>query len=177
VRRFALCAVLALPAAAAPLRPGSPALSLRLETAFVRPGDDSNSRGASAGLGAAWRLTDQLSVVGGASQSLLSVQQVPGGPRVSRGLTMMSAGLEALLDATPIAPFLELCVVQLLPQSAAGYSLATRTALGADWRIAPAFALGLSVRTLTPLDSPNGVTPLSGTEIAARFVWVPGAKR
>ena len=61
--------------------------------------------------------------------------------------------------------------------AAAGYSLATRTALGADWRIAPAFALGLSVRTLTPLDSPNGVTPLSGTEIAARFVWVPGAKR
>jgi len=178
VRRFALCAVLALPAAAAPLRSGSPALSLRVETAYVEPGDgSSSSRGAGAGVGAAWRLTDQLSVVGGTSQSLLSVRQLPGGPRVARGLTMISAGLEAMLDATPIAPFLQLCFVQLLPQTAAGYSLATRTALGADWRIAPAFALGLSVRTLTPLDSPSGVTPLGGTEIAARFVWVPGATR
>ncbi len=161
---------------AAPLRPGAPPLALRLETAYVDPGD-STARGAGAGISAAYRLTDQLSVVAGASRSQLWLLPPEGGPRRSRPLSMVSAGLEALLDATPIAPFLELCVVRLLPEGAAGYSFATRTALGADWRLAPAFAVGLVVRTLTPLDSTGGVTALGGTEIAARFTWVPGATR
>ena len=80
-----------------------------------------------------------------------------------------------LLDATPVAPFLELCIVRLLPEGAAGYSLATRTSVGADWLFSAPFALGLAVRTLTPLDGAGGVTALGGTEIALRFTWTPAA--
>jgi hypothetical protein len=161
---------------AAPLRPGAPALALRLETAYVDPGD-SSARGGGAGISAGYRLTDQLSVVAGASRSRLWLLPPGGGPRQSRSLSMISAGLEALLDATPIAPFLELCMVRLMPEHAAGYSLAVRTALGADWRLAPAFAVGLAVRTLSPLDGIGGLTAVGGTEIAARFTWMPGATR
>jgi hypothetical protein len=161
---------------AAPLRPGDAAFSVRLETAYLQPDVDASRRGGGAGVSLGYRLTDQLSVVGGASASLLWSPPDAGGTRQRHRLTMASAGLEALLDTTPIAPFLELCVVRLLPESAAGYSLATRTSLGADWLFSAAFALGLVVRTLTPLDSPGGVTAF-GTEIALRFTWTPAAAR
>jgi hypothetical protein len=159
---------------AAPLPPGEARMSVRLETAYLQPEGDASSRGGGAGLSIGYRLTDQLSAVGGASASLLWSLPADGGPRQRQRLTMISAGLEALLDSTPIAPFLELCLVWLLPESAAGYSLATRTSLGADWRIAAPFALGLAARTLTPLDS-GGVSSL-GVEIALRFVWTPGQR-
>jgi len=162
---------------AAPLRPGEAALSVRLETAYLQPDGDSSSRGGGAGLSLGYRLTDQLSAVGGASASLLWSLPAAGGPRQTQHLTMVFGGLEALLDATPIAPFLELCVVRLLPESAAGYSLATRTSLGADWLFAERFALGLAVRTLTPLDTPGGVTALGGTEIGLRFTWTPAGRQ
>ena len=162
---------------AAPLRPGDAALSVRLETAYLQPDNDSSSRGGGAGLSLGYRLTDQLSATGGASASLLWSLPAAGGPRNRQRLTMVFAGLEALLDVTPIAPFLELCMVRLLPESAAGYSLAARTSLGADWLFAERFALGLSVRTLTPLDTAGGVTALAGTEIALRFIWTPGGRR
>jgi len=158
---------------AAPLRPGDAALSVRVETAYVQPDGDSSARGGGAGVSLGYRLTDQLSAVAGASRSLLWVLPAAGGPRQSQPLTMASAGVEALLDATPIAPFLEFCVVRLLPESAAGYSLATRTSVGADWRISAPFAVGLAVRTLTPLDG-SGVSALGGLEIALRFTWLPG---
>lgn len=163
---------------AAQLQPGEARVSVRLETAYLQPEGDSSSRGGGAGLSLGYRLTDQLSAVGGASASLLWSLPAGGGPRQTQRLTMISAGLEALLDATPVAPFLELCMVRLLPGSAAGYSLATRTSLGADWLFAAPFALGLAVRTLTPLDGPGGVTAVGGTEIALRFTWRPrrGAK-
>ena len=156
---------------ATPLRPGDAAVSVRLEAGYVQPDRDSTNQGGGAGLSLAYHLTDQLSAVAGASASLLWAVPAGGGPRQARRLTMASAGLEALFDATPVAPFLELCVVRLLPESAAGYSLATRTSLGADWRFAPRFAAGLVVRTLTPLDSAGGVTALGGTEVAFRFTW------
>jgi hypothetical protein len=162
---------------AAPLRPGDAALSVRLETAYLQPDGDATTRGGGAGLSLGYRLTDQLSVVGGASASLLWSAPGPGGARQTQRLTMASAGLEALLDATPVAPFLELSIVRLLPESAAGYSLATRTSVGADWLFSVPFALGLVVRTLTPLDSPGGVTAPFGTEIALRFTWTPAAGR
>jgi hypothetical protein len=161
---------------AAPLRPGDPALSVRLETAYLQPDGDSSSRGGGAGLSLGYRLTDQLKAVGGASASLLWSVPAGGGPRQRQRLAMISAGLEALLDATPVAPFLELSVVRLLPEAAAGYSLATRTSLGADWLFAAPFALGLAVRQLTPLDGPGSVTALSGTEIALRFTWTPASR-
>jgi len=160
---------------AAPLRFGEAALFMRLETAYLQPDGDATKRGAGAGLSLGYRLTDQLSVVGGASASLLWSAPGAGGARQTQRLTMASAGLEALLDATPVAPFLELCIVRLLPESAAGYSLATRTSVGADWLFSAPFALGLAVRTLTPLDGAGGVTALGGTEIALRFTWTPAA--
>jgi hypothetical protein len=156
---------------ATPLRPGDAAVSVRLEAAYVQPDDDSSGRGGGAGVSLSYHLTDQLSAVAGVSESLLWSRPPAGGPREVRGLTTVSAGLEALFDATPVAPFLELCLVRLLPESAAGYSLATRTSLGVDWRFAAPFAIGLVARTLTPLDGPGGVTALGGTEVALRFTW------
>jgi hypothetical protein len=162
---------------AAPLRPGDAALSVRLETAYVQPGDAATRRGGGAGLAVGYRLTDQLSAVGGASASLLWSAPDAVGTRQRQHLAMLSAGLEALLDATPVAPFLELCVVRLLPESAAGYSLATRTSVGADWLFSAPFALGIAVRTLTPLDAPGGVDALGGIEVALRFTWTPATGR
>ncbi|MFL5309450.1 MAG: hypothetical protein ACJ79H_03240 [Myxococcales bacterium] len=162
---------------AAPLRPGDAALSVRLETAYLQPDGDATRRGGGAGLSFGYRLTDQLSVVGGASASLLWSLPDAGGTQKRQRLTMVSAGLEALLDATPVAPFLELCMVRLLPESAAGYSLATRTSLGADWLFSAPFAVGLAVRTLTPLDNSGAVNLPFGTEVALRFTWTPAARR
>lgn len=162
---------------ATPLRPGDAAVSVRLETAYVQPDDSSSTRGGGAGVSLAYHLTDQFSVVGGASASLLWSAPAAGGAREVQRLIMASAGLEALLDATPVAPYLEFCVVRLLPESAAGYSLATRTSVGADWLFAGPFALGLAVRTLTPLNSPAGVSALGGIEVAVRFTWNLAASR
>jgi hypothetical protein len=162
---------------AAPLRPGDAALSVQVETAYLQPGGNSSSRGGGAGLSLGYRLTDQLSATAGGSASLLWSLPAAGGPRQAQPLTMVFGGLQAQLDATPIAPFLELCMVQLLPESAAGYSLAARTALGADWLFAERFALGLAVRTLTPLDRPGSVSALGGIEIALRFIWTPAVRR
>ena len=167
--------VLALLLAASP-RPGDAALSVRLETAYLQPAVDAARRGGGAGLSLAYRLTDQIAVVGGASASLLWSPAGAGGAQKAQPLTMGSAGLEGLIDATPIAPFLELCVVRLLPENAAGYSLAARTSVGADWLLSAAFALGLAVRTLTPLDGPGGVNA-PGLEVALRFTWTPAAHR
>jgi hypothetical protein len=158
---------------AAPLLPGEGRVLVRLETSYLQPQGDATSRGGGAGFSLGYRLTDQLSAVGGASASLLWSTPPDGGPRERHRLTMISAGLEALLDATPIAPFVDLCMVRLLPESAARYSLATRVSLGADWRFASSFALGLAVRTLTPLDNSAAVTGLGGTEVALRLTWLP----
>ena len=158
---------------AAPLLPGDGRTLVRLETSYLQPQGDTSSRGGGAGFSLGYRLTDQVSAVGGASASLLWSTPADGGPRERHRLTMVSAGLEALLDATPIAPFLDLCLVRLFPESATGYSLATRVSLGADWRFAVPFALGLAVRTLTPLDNSSAVTGLGGTEVALRFTWLP----
>jgi len=144
-----------------------------METSYLQPQGDATSRGGGAGFSLGYRLTDQLSAVGGASASLLWSTPPDGGPRERHRLTMLSAGLEALLDATPIAPFLDLSLVRLLPGSAAGYSLATRVSLGADWRFAAPFALGLAFRNLTPLDNSGAVSGLGGAEVALRLTWLP----
>ena|GEM_PF-1102889 len=162
---------------AAPLLPGEERVSLRLKTSYLQPQGDATSRGGGAGLSLGYRLTDQVFLVAGGSASLLWATPAEGGPRERHRLTMVSAGLEALLDATPVAPFLDLCLVRLLPQSAAGYSVATRVSLGADWWFAAPFALGLAVRTLTPLDNANAVTGVGGIEIALRFTWLPQRSR
>ena len=65
-------------------------------------------------------------------------------------------------------------MVLLGPERTAGYSLAVRTGLGADWRVTPAFAIGLSVRTLTPLDG-TATTAAAGAELVLRMVLTPAS--
>ena len=160
---------------AAPLRTGDAAVSVRVETMYVQPDIEASSRGGGAGPSLAYRLTDQLSAVAGASESILWVP-VSGGERRSQHLTMVAAGLEGLIDATPVAPFLELCLVRLIPRTA-GYSVAFRTALGADWRFARRVALGVAIRVLSPLDRSVDATVTAGSEVAVRLTWIPGSRR
>jgi hypothetical protein len=163
--------LLAFPAAAAPPGHGASPLSLRIETGYLQPTDSDAARGGGVGAGAEYRFTDQLGAIGSVSQNLVWVRPATGAGRARRSLTAVALGASALLDDTPVAPFVELSVVQLIPRSAAGYSYAARTALGADWRFAPATAVGLAVRTLTPLDGPDALTAATGIEVAARLVW------
>jgi len=150
-------------------------LSLRFEASYLQPTNDAVARGLGGGFGAGYRLTDQISLVASAAQNVVWTQngQPAGAPRSSRSLTMVSVGGQAVLDATPIAPFLEATLVDLAPHAVAGYSLAARVGFGADWTFLPAWALGLAVRSFSPLDSPGGATALGGAEIAARLVWTP----
>jgi hypothetical protein len=163
--------LLALPAAAAPAGRGTSPLSLRIETGYLQPVNSDEARGGGVGAGAAYRFTDQLAAIASASQNFVWVRPLTGRARARHALTAVALGASALLDDTPVAPFLELSVVQLIPRSAAGYSYAARTGLGADWRLAPAYAVGLAVRTLTPLDGPDALTAATGIEVAARLVW------
>jgi hypothetical protein len=160
----------------AALRPGDAPVSVRVETAYLQPDIDASTRGAGAGASLAYRLTDQFSALVGASESLLWVPPPSGGPRETRHLTMAFLGLEALIDATPIEPYLEVCLVRLFPRTS-GYSIAARAGIGADWRLARLMAIGLAVRTLTPLNAPGGITSVAGTEVAFRLTWIPGRTR
>jgi hypothetical protein len=166
--------VLAGIALLATLAQSSP-FSIRLETSYLQPANDAVARGVGAGLGASYRLTDQISVIASASQNVVWTQngQPAGASRASRSLAMFSAGAQAVLDATPIAPFLEATLVDLAPHDVAGYSIAARFGFGADWAFLPAWALGLAVRSFSPFDRPGGVTALGGAEIATRLVWTP----
>ena len=154
---------LTLPAAAAPLPQAAPRLTLRVEGIFGQPTTLLGARGG-AGFGAGWRLTDQLSVIADASQRAL-----PGG-----GSTSVAAGLQATLDITPIAPCLELAMVEFTNSKALGYSLAMRTGAGADWQLSRWLALGLMVRTYAAFDAEDGT--LTGLEAALRLVFTLGAK-
>jgi hypothetical protein len=165
----AVFALFALPLSAAPLPPGEPALSLRLEGMVGQPTTLLGARGG-VGIGAGYRLTDQLSLVADVAQ-----RAAPRG-----GISSVAVGLQATLDMTPVAPYLELAVVDAGPRETLGYSLATRTGLGADWFVSPRFAVGLSVRTFTALDAMTNVHYVSitggGTEAALRLVYFPGGK-
>ena len=156
------------PARAAPLRPADPRLFLVLEGIYAVPGGEP-SRGGGAGLRLGYRVNDQVRFAGGLSSLLSHGQPV----------TLLSAGFEAVLDATPIAPFLEVSFVRADPVGRVGYSLATRSGFGADWRLSKSLALGAVVRYFTPLDADG---PLAGSaanqyEFALRFVVVPGLLR
>jgi hypothetical protein len=156
--------LLAFPAAAAPLQPGAPHLQLRLEGLFGQPTTQLGVRGGAA-LGAGWRMTDQLWIVGDAGQ-----RAAPGG-----GIGSLAFGIQATLDATPISPYVELAMVDLSNRRVTGYSLATRTALGADWMFSRAAGVGVVVRTYTALDPENDNPTLAGLEAAFRLVLNPGA--
>lgn len=166
---FALAALLAAtPAAAAALPPGAPALSLRLEGIFGQPTGLLGVRGG-AGVGLGYRLSDQIALIADAARRA--------GPR--GGIGSLAFGLQATLDATPLSPYLEIAVVDLGPEKTLGYSLATRTGVGADYRLTRSWAIGLVVRTLIAVDAEsdrNGnLVTSGGTEAALRFIFTPGA--
>lgn len=163
--RFLALISLALPAAAAPLGRDAPQLQLRLEGLFGQPTSLLGVRGG-GGVGIGYRMTDQLWLIADAA----------GRPAPRGGIASVAAGLQATLDATPVAPFLELAIVELSNRAALGYSLATRTGLGADWSFSRTMALGLVVRTYTPFDPEGNNSTLAGLEAAVRLVLTPGAK-
>jgi hypothetical protein len=162
--RFLALILLAVPAAAAPLARDTPQLQLRLEGIVGQPTTLLGPRGG-GGIGIGYRLTDQIWIVADGGQ-----RAAPGG-----GITSVAAGLQATLDATPIAPFLEVTVVELSNRAALGYSLAARTGVGADWSFSPRMALGAVVRTYTPFDPEGNNTTLAGLEAVVRLVFTPGA--
>lgn len=152
-------------ALAGPVKPGEPRLSLRLEALAGQPTTLLPMRAGGA-LGVGYRMTDQVWLVADVGQ-----RAAPGG-----GLTTAGGGLQAFLDLTPVAPFLELSILGVLPRSTAAYSVAARTGFGADWQIARSFSLGAVVRQFIALDPViKGATP-GGTEAALRFVYAPGGR-
>ena len=155
--------LLAFPAAAAPLSPGSPHLQLRLEGLFGQPTTELGVRGGFA-LGLGWRMTDQLWAVGD-----LGARAAPGG-----GIGSLAFGIQATLDSTPISPYVELSVVDLTNRAAVGYTLATRIGLGADWMFARGAGIGIVVRSFTAFDPEKDNPGLSGVEGAIRLVLTPG---
>jgi hypothetical protein len=168
VRLAAVLAALlswAFPAAAASVKPGTPALQLRVDAFGGQPTTLLSAR-AGLGLGFSYKLTDQLSAIADAGS-----RPAPGG-----GIHSVAAGLQATLDITPIEPYLELAVVTLTNRNALGYSLATRTGAGVTYMLTPRFGLGVVVRTYTPFDPQNNDTALAGFEAALRFVFLPGAR-
>ena len=157
--------LVALPAGAASLQPGTPQLQVRFEGLFGQPTNLLGVRGG-GGLGVGWRLTDQLWLIGDGAQ-----RAAPGG-----GIGSLAFGLQATLDMTPVAPYVELAIVDLSNHDVLGYSLATRTGLGADWSFARAWAVGVVVRTYTPFDPETSNVTIAGLEAALRLVFTPGAK-
>ena len=150
---------------AAPLERGTPLFSLRMEGLVGQPTTRLSARAGGA-LGVAVRLTDQLAAIGD-----VGTRAAPRGP-----LTTIALGLSATIDATPVAPFVELSVVQIGPRGTAAYSLATRTAFGADWSFARGLAIGLVVRQFLAFDPVVDGDAPGGTEAAIRFVYTPGGK-
>jgi hypothetical protein len=163
--RLLAALLFAFPAAAAPLASGTPRLQLRLEGLVGQPNTDFATR-AGGGLGAGFRLTDQLWVVAD-----FASRAAPGG-----GINSVAAGLQATLDATPISPYLELAMVEFVSHEGLGYSLATRTGAGADWMFSRAMGVGVAVRIYTALDPQPGSPTVAGFEGALRFIYTPGAK-
>jgi hypothetical protein len=154
--------LLALPAAAASLKDDPARVQLRLEALGGEPTSLLGPRGG-VGLGAAFLLTDQLSLFADGHS-----RPAPGG-----GIHSFAVGLSATLDITPIEPYIEVAVATLTNRSALGYSAAARTGAGADLRLARALAVGVLVRTYTPF---NGDTAVAGFEAALRLSFALGAK-
>ena len=160
-----LLLALALPVAASPLPADTPRFNVRLEGVFGQPSTLYGVRGG-GGAGFGWRLTDQLWIIGDAEQ-----RAAPFG-----GISSVAFGLQATLDSTPVSPYLELAVVDMTNRRALGYSLATRTGLGADWQFSRTAAIGIVVRTYAAFDPDDGNSTLSGLEGILRVVFTPGAR-
>jgi len=165
---FAMLAVVCSGAAApaAPNDPAAPALSVALLGVVSQPGDV-RSRGAGVGAAVGYRLTDQLGLTADAARVFARA-----GP-----FSTFAAGLQAVLDSTPISPYLALSMVKLAPEAITGSGLAARTAAGAEVRLTRALSLGLEARVLTPLSSSSGSPLASGAELVVRMVLFPSILR
>lgn len=165
--RTALAILLSFPAlaGAAPLSDGAPRLQLRLEALGGQPTTLLGGRGGGA-FGLAYRLSDQIWLVGDAG-----TRAAPNG-----GAFSMGAGLQATFDITPIEPYIEVLIVDFPNKDALGYSLATRTGLGADYKFASGWRVGLVVRTYAAFDPVDNDSALAGYEAALRFSFMPGER-
>jgi hypothetical protein len=155
----------ALPSAAAPLKPGTPALELRLEALGGQPTTLLGPR-LGAGVGLAYRLTDQLAAVGD-----VQLRPGPGG-----GIASFAAGVQGTLDITPVVPYLEVAMAALTNRAALGYSSALRAGAGADYWFSRALAVGVVGRTYTAFDRRAGASGIDGFEASVRFTCTPGAR-
>ena len=153
------------PALAASQKPLQPPLWIAVEGLFAQPGADL-SRGAGGGLRLGYRITDQISAAGGFATLLAH-----GSP-----VTLFALGLEATLDSTPIAPFLELSILRADPVGRTDFTLAQRTGFGADYSLRRGVAIGAVVRYVTPLDSGGtlAASSITGLEFGLRLVLTPG---
>ena len=160
-------ALAALLGAAAPAAASAapPRLQVALEALFLQPAG-SATRGFGGGVQLAYRLTDRLSLAADA------------GELVSRAGSFHSfaGGLRAVLDATPVAPFVGLSLAPLGPRPVAGMGAAARFSVGAEWNVAALFSLGLELRALTPLGEGSSASPWSGG-VALRMVFLPALLR
>lgn len=155
---------LALPAAAAPLPEGAPRLSLRLDAICGWPSTRRGIR-AGGGFGVGYRVSDQVAIV--ADLSRLAA--------LGGGVGSAAEGLQATLDSTPLAPYLELAMVELTNRNTVGYSLAMRASAGADWQLTRAAAFGLVVRTFVAFDPEPRTESPAGVVAVLRLVLTPGA--
>jgi hypothetical protein len=148
------------------LDPSTPALSVALLGIASQPGDV-RSRGAGFGAAVGYRLTDQLGLTADIARLFARA-----GP-----FSTFAAGLRAVLDSTPISPYLALSLVKMGPEAITGSGLAARSAAGAEVRLSPALSLGLEGRVLTPLSGGSGTALASGTELVLRMVLFPSVLR
>lgn len=148
----------------APVR-SSPPFSVALLGVVSQPAGPS-SRGAGAGAAFGYRITDRLNL----AVDLARLDSPAG------AFTTAGAGLQAVLDSTPISPYLALSLVILGPQAVTQAGLAARTAAGAEVRITRAISVGLEARRLAPL-SGSGQAQVSGTEVALRLSLFPSLLR
>jgi hypothetical protein len=139
-----------------------PALSVALLGIVSQP-FDLRSRGAGVGAAVGYRLTDQISVTADAARLFARGGQ----------FSTFAAGLQAVLDSTPISPYLALSLVKLAPAAITGTGFAARTAIGAQVRLTRSLSLGLEARAFTPLSDRSGSAPASGGELALRVVLFP----
>jgi hypothetical protein len=163
-----LALVVCTAARAAPAAPPGPppALSVALLGIASQP-FDLRSRGVGAGAAVGYRLTDQLGLTADAARLFARGGQ----------FSTFAAGLRAVLDSTPISPYLAFSLVKLAPEAITGSGFAARTAVGAEVPLTRSLSLGLEARALTPLSDRSGSAPASGGELALRVVLFPSLLR
>ena len=150
----------------APSARAEPGVDIRAETLFGEPTTLLGVRGG-FGLGLGWHLTDQLSLMGD-----LESRAAPNG-----GILSGAVGFSAILDITPIEPFLEVAFAQLTNRAALGYSSAIRSGAGLLWPFSRGFAAAVAVRSYAALDPVGNNGGLSGVEASMQLVFTPGAFR